>query len=54
MPMTNVIFWLLSMALRRTPLACVRKLRNEFLGNAIVIRSGETGKVTKRVRQTSE
>ena len=50
LPMTNVIFSLPSIALRRTPLAWVRKLRNEFLGTAMVIRSGETAKVRKRVR----
>ena len=52
--MTNVIFWLLSIALRRAPLAWVRKPRKEFLGNAMVVCSGEACEVSERVRQTSE
>jgi len=30
------------MALRRAPLACVRKARKEFLGTAMTVFSGET------------
>jgi len=37
LPITNVIFWCVSIAERRAPRACVRKPRKEFLGVAMLI-----------------